>query len=303
VGKEALQVDSDRFGFYDDEDKTESGETNNGKKKEQQFLTNEERMKGMLLTNESMVPAVTQFRGALGDAGNREFAVKIANYLFFKKRFQGREVQITSHLKPSVVPGFNAMLLDDSEADQTVLAYCSSVTHRIYATQGGYTNVQLTYARTIEEQDLTAGSSSQPLVPPWFDEAIFGSVKDGELKVTEELNNFYKDLLGDKAYQSITGYAKKDNIVSAVKLIREEYLAAKSKGPYAVSKLIQKTTQRDYIKMNAAFSFIGGKTKTEDETLPFLEYLGIKQTDMDKKRKDTVLKYRNTLKNNRGFRG
>jgi hypothetical protein len=303
IGTGDLQISADTFGFYLDPDSGESAETNNGLKREQQFLTNEERMKGMLLTNETMMPAVTQFRGSVGQEGNSNLSAKIAKYLFFKKRFQQREVQITSHLKPSVVPGFNVMILDDSDADQTVLAYCSSVTHRVYANQGGYTNIQLSYARTVEEQDSTTGKSNEPLVPPWFDSAIFGTVSNGSLKTTTALNDFYKALLGNLASKSITGYANKSNITEATKYIRNEYVNAKAKGLESVNALIRKTTQRDYVRMRKTFAVIGGTTKTKDETTSWMEFTGMKTTDMDLVRKKIIQAYRTALKSSRGFRG
>ena len=304
IGTGDLQVSADKYGFYQDPDTDPgSSETNNGLKREQQFLTNEERMKGLLLTNETMVPAATQFQGSIGQEGNANNATKIATYLFFKKRFQQREVQVTSHLKPSVVPGFNVLILDDSAADQSVLAYCSSVTHRIYCNQGGYTNATLSYARTVEEQSATAGKYDQPLIPPWFDAAIFGSVSDGQLKVTSGLDTFYKTILGNKATQSITGYAKKANIVEATNFIKQEYIASKNKGIESVNTLIRKATHRDYVSMTKTFSTIGASTKTKDQNTPYMEFTGMLTTDMDLVRKAVVKAYRDVLRAARGFRG
>lgn len=325
VGDGALQTSkTDNWGYYNDDTTNKSVQ---GKKREQQFLTNEEKLKGILFAIESGVPSITQFMTSLSESGRVDLHRRIADYLFFKKRFQNREVSITSHLKLSVVPGFNVMIVDDSDAGQTVLAYCSSITHRIYANQGGYTQTTLSYARTVDEQDQTSGKSNEPLVPPWFDEAVFGKVgkpptsKDkaintkvkaagDQLIVPDGLGDFYKELLGEKGSMSINSYSKESTVLGASEKIKAEYLDAKKKGRDAVHALIDKVTRRDYVKMTEAFKFLGASTASKNIDTPFLEFSGpklsgatAKNSTQVKSRRKIVTEYRDTLKDRRGFHG
>jgi hypothetical protein len=314
------------YGKYYDDDNSSTSPINNGKKREGQFLTNEELYKGIWMTRESMMPATTQFRAALDDHGKREFTQRVARYLFFKKRFQKRQLQITSHLKLSVVPGFPVLILDGSDADQTVTAYCSEVTHRIYATEGGYTNVQLTYARTVTEQDISSTFGTQLLIPPWFDEVIFGAVttppasesapkevKDlGNQHVsTAKLSEFYGDLLGNKGSKAITNYYKGEvTLLGAARKLLQEYNTKKEQNADIMS-YIASVTSRDYVKLRDVMSFISASTSVKDlENTQFVEFGGsvfLRKGKSDESvvtlKRNIVVKYRDILKKERGFSG
>lgn len=309
-GSGDVLVDED-YGHFADPDNSEAKAANNGVKREGQFLTNEEKARGILLSVEKMVPASSKFRASLKNAGRRNFIDKVATYLFYKKRFQTREIQITSHLKPSVLPGFTCLILDDSDAEQNIIAYCSSITHRIYATQGGYTNVTLSYARTVEEEDVASGEQQEPLIPPWFSADIAGKIINGELQSGTKLGSFYKALIGDYAYQPITDLTRKKTMREAVKALVSAYRKQKSKGNRdAVRKLIADVTRRDYVQMRETFSFLGATTATRDLTSPWLEFKGKRlagegyaDSKQITQRRNVVTKYRNELRSKRGFRG
>lgn len=310
IGDGDVLCDED-FGHFNDKDTSAAKETNNGVKREGQFLTNEEKMKGILMDQENMVPATTQFRASLSDAGKQTFSEGVANYLFYKKRFQTREVQITSHLKMSVLPGFTCLVLDDSEADQTVIAYCSSVTHRIYATQGGYTNVVLSYARTVGEQDVASGKIGEPLIPPWFAAELFGEVKDGEVNVGAKLSEFYASLIGDIGSKCVPDLMGVKTMTQAAKKLAAAYRKQREKGgPDGIRMMIASYTRRDYVQMKEAFGFIGAKASSNDLTLPWLEFFGdrisgknSRDSKQIKARRSVIDSYRTELKNKRGFRG
>lgn len=316
-------------GHYGDDDTSPSKAINSGLKREGQFLTSEEYMKGILLARENMVPASSAFRSALDDFSKNktELMQKVAKYLFFKKRFQDRQLQITSHLKMSVVPGFPVLILDDSDADQNITAYCSSVTHRIYATEGGYTNVQLTYARSITEQDVSSNYGSQMLIPPWFEESIFGSVtfppesKSAPLEVaklgithvsTTKLSDFYETLLGRKGSKALTNLYKSEvTMVGAVRQLIADYKLAKTRGTRDVQAFINTYTARYYVKMEHCFKFLMASTKTKDmENTSWIEFTGDMFTRKGKQdseavtlRNKVIKTYRDILKTQRGFRG
>ena len=308
-----------------------SSKVNNGVKREAQFLTNEEYMKGIWLYRESMMPATTQFRMALDEYGldKNKFSQRIAKYLFFKRRFQDRQLQITSHLKLSVVPGFPVLVLDDSDADQNVIAYCSSVTHRIYATEGGYTNVQLSYARYAAEQDVSSSFGEQYLIPPWFDELLFGEVRrpdDSEAAPEEvaslgvtvvasrNLSDFYASILGDHGSTALTSLDPKERVaIGAIRSLQKKYREKKLKGSRDVQAFISQITNREYIRMKDYFKFLGATTTEKDVNSPtanWIEFTGdifTRKGKPDEKpvatRVEVIKKYRDTLKESRGFRG
>lgn len=331
VGEGGLQVKEDQGHREEEDPDEESSKTNQGKLQEAQFLTNEELLKGILLAQEQMVPASSQFRNSLEDAGRKKLANGVAEYLFFKKRFQGRKTQITSHLKLSVVPGFPVLILDDSEADQSTIAYCSSVTHRIYATQGGNTNVQLSYARPVDEQDVASEQGNEPLIPPWFRSSIFGEKKDppesnsakeevanqGKQNITpDELSTFYKEILGDKGYRTINDISNEKTVLGAVRFLLNEYRSVREKNKQSVTEYIARRTERDYVTLRQSFKFLGSGTSRDDlDTTQFVQFFGdrfegknsdgtfTRDRDQIESRRQVVLNYRNKLRSKRGFRG
>jgi len=301
------------YGHIGDPDPSpNSSATNQGKKREAQFLTNEEKMRGILTRQEGMVPAATQFRSSMSKEGKRAYADGVSEYLFYKKRFQGRKVQITSHLKLSVVPGFTTLILDNSDSDQSVVAYCSSVTHRVYATQGGFTNTTLSYARTIEEQDVATGKDTEPPVPPWFSSAIFGGAKDDANRTIfpNALSTFYASLLGSRGSKSIPHLMGTRTVAGAARALIKRYNSVNEQGQRRLQTFIANITDRDYVTMRQAMKFLGAGTSRKDLTTPFVEFYGARlrgegagDASQIRMRRSVIDKYRHELKTKRGFRG
>lgn len=316
-------------GHYGDTDDSIYKATNAGSKREAQFLTNEEYIKGIIMSRENMMPMTTQFRTSLDQFADEKktFTKRIAKYLFYKKRFQDRQLQITSHLKLSVVPGFPVLILDDSDSDQNMVAYCSSVTHRIYANEGGYTNVQLTYARQVAEQDVSSTYGAQYLVPPWFEESIFGTVTTPPeskaapdrvaaggitLVATDKLSTFYETLLGKKGNKAVTNMFKNEKtLVGSVTALLNDYRAVKAKGTRDVQEYISRQTSRDYVKMKQYYEFLLATTNTKQvEISDWIEFKGeifTRKGKLDEKavatRRSVITEYRDALQAQRGFRG
>ncbi|MCJ7521950.1 MAG: hypothetical protein MUP21_07015 [Dehalococcoidia bacterium] len=327
-GDDGTQIPLNRDpGKNKDKDTSAAAKVDNGVKTEAQFLTNEELYKGIWTARESMMPANSQFRAALDDHGKSPFTRRVARYLFFKKRFQKRQLQITSHLKLSVVPGFPVLILDGSDADQTVTAYCSSVTHRIYATEGGFTNTTLSYARTVAEQDISSEFGTQILIPPWFDDAIFGTVGQPPpsaaapqevaaagvtIVSTEKISDFYATLLGSKGSKALTNFfAGELTLLGAARKLRQEYDKQKALPGADILGYLASLTARDYVKMRDAMSFIKATTtETNLEDTDFLEFTGpefLRKGKLDESvitlKRNVIVKYRDILKAQRGFRG
>lgn len=291
-GADDLAAADIKLGKYGSKDESPSKVTNNSVLREGQFLTKEEQIKGVWMAIESMMPAATAFTLDGGDSSDKlKFIRQISKYLFFKKRFENRSLQITSHLKLSVVPGFNILLLDDSDANQSTLAYCSSVTHRIFATDGGYTNVQLSYARTVDEEKTASNNGNDPVIPPWFDENTFGVIKKAA-KVDRSsaakieagnrgpqytaapfaaLSTYYKALLGDKGYRAITDYYPAEStLFGSVSKLLEDYRSRKRQGSEILQDFIAEFTGRDYIRTRHFFKFLGAslpETKQGDSNV------------------------------------
>lgn len=275
----AAAVSPGKFGDPDNDPQT--SKTNNKKLREAQFLTNEEKIKGIWMAIEQMVPASNTFTSEFKD--KNAFIANIGKYLFYKKRFENRQLQITSHLKLSVVPGFNVLLLDDSDSNQNMLAYCSSVSHRIFATEGGYTNVVLSYARTTEEEKSASKNGNDPLVPPWFDPEIFGAVTKpppsksaktklstkGQVYVTPDnkLSEYYRAILGSKGYKALTNlYKDEKTVIGSVEKLLSEYRAKKLNAD-TLQEFIAQTTGRDYIRIRDFFRFLGAELNMEPENV------------------------------------
>ena len=300
------------------------------KKREFHLLTNEERMKGILISREGLVPAASEFRAAFRDQDRATYSEAVANYMFYKKRFQGRGLQITGYLKLSVVPGFNVLILDESDAGQNMLAYCTTVTHRIYATEGGHTTVNLSYARTLDEQQSASTSLGGPPIPPWFRDD-FGKVASGDISeeaqkeikqpvegstyVTSDgsgLSNIYRSILGDKGSRAINEYYRDDpTLIGSVNRLLHDYKLYKKNEGSDVLGFIGKITDRDYVRIRDAFEFVGAETKSKDlREESFSEFTGgvfDPNSNEDgtavRLRSKVIVDYRDKLKESRGFRG
>lgn len=313
IGDGPLQVAVDPGVYGADDTSAKSKETNQGKKREGQFLTNEERMRGILMSHEGMAPASTLFRAILDKSEQKKIGEGIANYLFFKKRFEPRSLQISSQLKLSVIPGFTTLVLDPKDPKLSLVAYCNSVTHRFTATQGGYTTVSLSYARTVDEQDTSSTSTLEPPIPPWFSPDIFGGEKDadGRVNYASGISDFYSSLIGSKGNRTVSDLFNSKTMLDGVTQLTTEYETVKSKSTAAaVSDLISRRTDRDYVKLGEAMAFMGAKTTTKDLNTPFVffegdQFSGKTGDDADQVtlRRDTIIKYRNKLATERGFNG
>jgi hypothetical protein len=318
-----------------------TGDEASGAQREQHFLTNEERYKGIWFSKEGAVPSNNEMRAALKTPQVGDYVRKTATYLFTKKRFQTRELQITSHLKLGVVPGFPAAVLDASPADQNILAYVQSVTHRIYATEGGYTTVTLGYARTVSEQQAAENFSNDPIIPEWLDESIFGKVTSGEgsglspeaaneLKDTtgetvlpggkktvaakgNKLSEFYETLLGTKGSKAlIDRYANDRTLLGATRRLLQEYKVQRDNPNVDLLYWMHQQCDRNYIPVREYFKFLGADLNTADlrNDTSFLRAIGgifDRKGSIDSvevaKRRAVIEKYQDALKARRAFRG
>lgn len=182
--------------------------------REVDFLTNEEAIRGINLASETLIPSMIALMKDVGRPAREAFTFEIGKYLFFKKRFGTRNLSARLLFHPFLLPGFNCLIVDDSDAKQTMYAKVQSVNHTL-TSQGCGTTVELGYGRTFDEIDALTGGAGDPPLPAWFDPDLFGRPDA-------------------KAFQEETTYLKETaKVLSA----GEATARAKIKSPTAFKKL------------------------------------------------------------------
>lgn len=189
--------------------------------RESDFLTNEESLKGIYYDTDTLMPAYSALvRGgslkadAQGKAvedsevsptSRNAFIREVGAYLFFKKRYGARQISGSLMFNPFLVPGFNTLFIDDSEAGQSFIAKLQGVTHHLLNT--GFTTVtELAYGRDFDEIDFMSGGAGDPPLPAWFDDTTFGRVDTTKSLFDQEtkfLGPPVKDVKGRAKGQSV----------------------------------------------------------------------------------------------------
>lgn len=268
------------------------GTTNNLSFREPDFLTNEESIKGIYFEIDTFMPSYTSLVLNSDPEARQKFTKEVGKYLYFKHRYAARNVTASIKFNPFLVPGFNAIFLDDSDAGQTFVAKLQSVVHHL-SNQGCATQVELGYGRDFDEIDALTGQASEPTQPAWFDESIFGG-KDKELykreveylkklgiiNATEAKRRlslegvstygnlgekFYKPLLGVGSVVDIVKNKDKENKGNSPALATTrgavEYIINRyrnlSQDEKAREKFIRDVTQRPLVGISQAFKFLG----------------------------------------------
>lgn len=142
--------------------------------REQDFLTNDEAIRGIFLENEVFPSSTTALARGTPTVSRQKFFKEIGKFMYFKSRFQSRNVSASLKFSPFLVPGFNCMFLDDSDAGQTFTGKLQAVTHTL-TNDGCATSVAVGYARNFDEVDAITGDAGDPPTPEFFDPKIFGS--------------------------------------------------------------------------------------------------------------------------------
>lgn len=256
------------------------------------FLTNDESLRGIFYETDTFAPMVTALAAHTDEVARIAFFKAIGGYMFFKKRFGAREVPpATLKFSPFLVPGFNCVLLDDSDAQQSVIAKLQSITHQ-FTHEGASTSVQLGYARDFEEVDALTGNSGEPPLPPWFDSTKFGQTDSGgaifsketaylknlkyistdeektRAKITNatvfnQFGSFYQDLIGCDAITDANVPKNKSALVSmrgAVTYLTQRYRSVSSQ-PNARDAFVRSYTSRPIPKFSEAMAFLGASAQ------------------------------------------
>jgi hypothetical protein len=260
------------------------------------FLSYEEILKGIFPEMGGTIPSATIFTKTSDYEVNYNYYKRVADFMFHKKRLASRSASISGPLNLAPVPGFTMLALDNSEAEQHVVGVLQQISHNISATQGGYTQYQLSYVRDVEERDLWSGESYEPPIPGFYDKEVFGErrsvkntdynklpksqqsrVKDlGEINDfgNSKLNKYYQGLLGEVKSNSHLGAApitsqRHPTLVGATLDLMNQYRAAKNTD--RLVRFIDTTTRRDYVGIEECYQFLGAnvsKFKKRGNTSP-----------------------------------
>ncbi len=126
----------------------------------------------------------------------REYLAKLADYLFWKMRFQGRALNISGPLNMNMVPGYPALVMAQTggprEFNKHYMGNLHTMTH-VIDQNGGWTHATLTSARLHDEViDLDEGGQSL--------EDITSRGTDGFLD-----DRYEQTRIGDDVYQLLFG--------------------------------------------------------------------------------------------------
>ncbi len=257
------------------------------------YQSYEEILKGIFGDQGNAMPSAQAVQGSTKFKDQSEYAQKVSDFLFHKKRLAARSASTSGPLNIAPVIGFPMLILDNSAAEQHIVGTLSAVTHSINAAGGGTSTYNLNYVRHTEEIDFWSGKAYEPPIEPWYDEETFGKnrvVDDRDYKNLDKnqqgyiaemgtvndfgnsnISNFYHGLLGNPNGKSHLGSdpltsTKYPNVAAAALGLANEYNAARRAG--ATSQFISLHTRRDYVTLKENFMFLGAtfKNKKTDPT-------------------------------------
>jgi hypothetical protein len=255
--------------------------------REMDFLTNDEALRGIFYEQETFPPCITALAKSASPQARTAFIESVGEYIFFKKRYSARNGNAQLRFSPYIVPGMNGIILDTSDAGQTIIAKFQTLTH-IISNDSALTTIQLGYARDFDEADALSGGTGDPPVPSWFNPAVFGSANktlyDAETKallqnkyITSDqakqralakkpltyphLSTFYQNLLG---CDSVTGNNFKANqypsTMGSVAAIISMY-KAKANNQVSRDQFTKKFVSRPIATLGQTMYFIGAAAK------------------------------------------
>lgn len=283
-------------GKYADKDDSTKTAT---KLQDYHYMSFEEVLKGIFSDQDNVMPGAHTLAKIAPYKDQNKFYQRAADHLYFKKRYASRNASASGPLNLAPVPGFNILLIDDSDGEQHVMGTLESITHTISSTTGATTSYQIGYARLVEEKDLWESSLAEPPIPPWYDPAVFGArraIQEKDYKNLEKgtqdrvkdlkfvndygnsgLKNYYLGLLGNTEEGKFIGSEpitneRFPNIVAATLELVRQYRAAK-KGD--IFKFIQKNIRRDYVELNELFQFLGADIPKHQKNASFEDILDI----------------------------
>lgn len=169
------------------------------------YLTFEEKFRGIVHGTPPNPPYISQL---LRDEENfLKYASDVANYEYYKQKYNSRSVSISSQVDPWLVPGFPSLIIDNSKANQHIIAHINTVELRINATEGGYTAVTFSEPRELDSfswtekmqydndlKKIISDKIDEPPIPKWFDEewGVSSTISLKDLKVSLKIDETTK---------------------------------------------------------------------------------------------------------------
>jgi len=160
-----------------------------------------------------LTPSTTNVTPETVDTMNREehaqYLRRVADHGFYKGRFAARNVTLPCRFKPSLTPGFTALVLVPTpgvpvmgDTGCHLIGYVTNVTH-VMNQSGGSTQVGLSYLREYDEtldlfssEELTTrGAPLEQLLTPGWLSSIYSSVA-GDLDDCPIGTHIYQKFLG-----------------------------------------------------------------------------------------------------------
>jgi hypothetical protein len=269
------------------------------------FLTNEEAVRGITEEFFSSFPGISGIVSGKGDAAEKKnYFDKVVEYLFFKKRFEHRTIPLGIAYNPHLAIGFPIVIIDyTSEFNNTIVGYLHGIRHSISPNSAG-TSLMITYARELDEVQEMTGSRIEPPLPPWFDSARWGKIdkattasetarikksgyavdeaarKNGVIQF-DKISDTYMKLIGVESIthsSSSTSQDKRQSTEGAVAAIVSSYKQATDAGEDTEKEFIRKFIKRPMVDMETAFLFLNAKPSTDKSgaglTSDFLVFKG-----------------------------
>jgi hypothetical protein len=205
------------------------------------YSSEEEKLKGIFAQETQLPQPVQAMARHTNVSKNSSFYQQYCDYEFSRRKYAARQTSVSGVLNLAPAVGFPIVFLDDSSAQQNLIATLSGLQHTLRADGGGFTTYHLTFGRHIEEKDFLGSRIEEPAIPPWFSSDIYGkrralnasdysyfqkllnSVKEGDkgskdhytgiinrIKKYTEVNDFGNAKIGT-FYSSLLGDSSADN--------------------------------------------------------------------------------------------
>lgn len=229
---------------------------------EYDFLTNEERFKGIVPKTQGLAPAPAILslvnQGAKGNDGSRSggaprYLHNVASYEYYMNKFINRTFAISGVFNIRPIPGYPLLILDDSDAKYHFVTYLQGITHTLHAKTGPSTQYTTILPREINEADLNRpildartkrfsfatendiqifnfekmfSGEQAPPIPDWFDSSF---------KTIGALTDLYKSLFGKDvtSVEDIRNASLRANESDALKKLSAEIAAKETNTLFA----------------------------------------------------------------------
>lgn len=275
------------------------GEGQSSQLQEFEFMTNEERFKGISPAFQGLAPAPAMLslsnQGKKGSDGKRtggapRYLHNVASYEYYMNKFVSRGLSVEGVFNFRPVVGYPMLILDDSEANMNMVAYLQGMTVSLNASSGVGTEYRLVLPREVDEVDLNRPivdhktgefdmtvehgywmfnfqkmftSEHAPPIPDWFDD---------DFKTVGSLTDLYASFFGE-------------NVSSSEDMRRLPAVLADAEGPINVDvetntvfRAAVAALNKEYklaVKADSEFLFVSEYTKrTFTRVLEMFAFLG-----------------------------